>query len=64
MRPQLALVYTRPWYRFELEGPRLTRATYEGLSERAQRLLRQVTLRDEETPERGPRPAEGGPAPT
>jgi ectoine hydroxylase-related dioxygenase (phytanoyl-CoA dioxygenase family) len=45
-RPQLALVYTRPWYQFELAGPQLTRAEYEGLSKRAKRLLRQVTLRD------------------
>jgi hypothetical protein len=45
-RPQLALVYTRPWYRFELDGPQLTRADYESLSERGRRLLRQVARSD------------------
>lgn len=45
-RPQLALVYTRPWYRFELDGPQLTRAEYDALSDRGQRLLRHVTPRD------------------
>ena len=45
-RPQLALVYTRPWYRFELDGPQLTRADYDALSDRGRRLLRHVSLRD------------------
>ena len=39
-RPHLALVYTRPWYRFEQEVPTLTREAFEALSERAKRLLR------------------------
>lgn len=39
-RPHLALVYTRPWYRFEQQVPVLSASAREGLSERAQRLLR------------------------
>jgi hypothetical protein len=45
-RPHLALVYTRPWYRFELDPPLLDRAQYEALSERAQRLLRHAPVCD------------------
>lgn len=45
-RPHLAVVYTRSWYRFELDGPQLTREQFEALSPRAQRLLRQVALRE------------------
>jgi ectoine hydroxylase-related dioxygenase (phytanoyl-CoA dioxygenase family) len=43
-RPHLALVYVRPWYRFEQEAPALTRAAYEGLSERGKRLLRYARI--------------------
>lgn len=39
-RPHLALVYTRPWYRFEQQVPILSQAAYDRLSERARRLLR------------------------
>lgn len=39
-RPHLAVVYTRPWYRFEQQPPTVSRDAWEGLSERAQRLLR------------------------
>jgi ectoine hydroxylase-related dioxygenase (phytanoyl-CoA dioxygenase family) len=39
-RPHLALVYTRPWYRFEQQVPELERAEFDKLSPRAQRLLR------------------------
>lgn len=39
-RPNLALVYTRPWYRFEQKPPAIPRATYETLSDRAQKLFR------------------------
>lgn len=39
-RPHLALVYTRPWYRFEQQVPRISAETYAGLSERGKRLLR------------------------
>lgn len=45
-RPHLALVYTRPWYRFEQQVPRLSRAAYAALSERARRLLRFANLHD------------------
>jgi hypothetical protein len=46
-RPHLALVYVRPWYRFEQELPRLTPAALEGLSERARRLLRYAIVTSE-----------------
>jgi hypothetical protein len=39
-RPNLALVYTRPWYRFEQPPFTLPRATYEALSDRARAMLR------------------------
>jgi ectoine hydroxylase-related dioxygenase (phytanoyl-CoA dioxygenase family) len=39
-RPHVALVYTRPWYRFEQQAPCLSRAAFEALSERAKKLLR------------------------
>jgi hypothetical protein len=38
-RPHLALVYARPWYRFELAGPLLRPDDWEALSERGRRLL-------------------------
>jgi hypothetical protein len=40
MRPHLAVVYVRPWYRFELEAPALSAAACEALSERGRKLLR------------------------
>ncbi|MFN3652157.1 MAG: phytanoyl-CoA dioxygenase family protein [Armatimonadota bacterium] len=43
-RPHLALVYTRPWYRFEQAVPTLTRAAFDALSERARRLLRYAQI--------------------
>jgi ectoine hydroxylase-related dioxygenase (phytanoyl-CoA dioxygenase family) len=39
-RPHLALVYTRPWYRFEQQPPVVPPVVRGRLSERAQRLLR------------------------
>lgn len=67
-RPHLAVVYTRPWYRFELDGPRLTRAQFEGLSERGKRLLRQVDIVEASGPEawisRGSGKMEGGAPPS
>ena len=45
-RPHLAVVYTRPWYRFELDPPLLDRTQYNALSERAQQLLRQAPVRN------------------
>lgn len=46
LRPHLALVYTRPWYRFEQQVPTLSRADYEVLSERAQKMLRYSRILD------------------
>lgn len=43
-RPNVALVYTRPWYRFEQKPPTLRRSQLEGLSEKAQRMLRFATI--------------------
>jgi len=45
-RPNVALVYTRAWYRFEQKVPTLTRAAYESLSERAQKMFRFATIHD------------------
>lgn len=39
-RPNLALVYTRPWYRFEQPVFEIPRAGWEALSERARALFR------------------------
>lgn len=39
-RPNLALVYTRPWYRFEQKPPAIARARFDSLSERARKMLR------------------------
>ena len=46
-RPNMALVYTRPWYRFEQKPPTLARASWEGLSERAQKMFRFAIVTDE-----------------
>ncbi len=43
-RPHLALVYTRPWYRFEQRPIEIPRADYEALPEKTQRLLRFNTM--------------------
>jgi ectoine hydroxylase-related dioxygenase (phytanoyl-CoA dioxygenase family) len=43
-RPHVALVYTRPWYRFEQQEPAITREQFDALSERAKRLLRQAPV--------------------
>jgi ectoine hydroxylase-related dioxygenase (phytanoyl-CoA dioxygenase family) len=43
-RPHLALVYTRSWYRFEQQVPRLTEQDYAALSERGKRLLRYAVV--------------------
>ena len=40
MRPNVALVYTRPWYRFEQKPPVIAQAAWDGLSERAKKLFR------------------------
>ena len=45
-RPHLALVYTRPWYRFEQQPPTLSHAAFDALSERARRLLRHASISD------------------
>ena len=39
-RPNVALVYTRSWYRFEQKVPSMTQSAYDSLSERAKRLFR------------------------
>jgi ectoine hydroxylase-related dioxygenase (phytanoyl-CoA dioxygenase family) len=43
-RPNVALVYTRPWYRFEQKPPTLTRTQLQGLSEKAQSMLRHARI--------------------
>jgi ectoine hydroxylase-related dioxygenase (phytanoyl-CoA dioxygenase family) len=43
-RPHVALVYTRPWYRFEQRPIEIPRAAYEALPEKTQRMLRFNTL--------------------
>jgi ectoine hydroxylase-related dioxygenase (phytanoyl-CoA dioxygenase family) len=44
-RPHLALVYVRPWYRFEQQVPSVSRAAYEALPESDRRLLRYAQVR-------------------
>ncbi|MBM3457513.1 MAG: phytanoyl-CoA dioxygenase family protein [Armatimonadetes bacterium] len=44
LRPHLALVYVRPWYRFEQEVPSLTRAAFAALDPAGQRLLRYARI--------------------
>ena len=39
-RPNMALIYSRPWLKLSYPPIGMPRATYEGLSERAQRLFR------------------------
>jgi hypothetical protein len=43
-RPHLALVYVRPWYRFEQQVPALTTAAFATLSERGKKLLRHARI--------------------
>ena len=45
-RPNMSLVYTRPWYRFEQHQPTLPRSAYDALSESARRLFRFATIVD------------------
>ncbi len=45
-RPNMALVYTRPWYRFEQKPPVIARAAWERLSERAQKLFRHAVIEE------------------
>jgi len=42
-RPNLALVYTRPWYRFEQKPPVVARSQFDALSEKARAMLRLPT---------------------
>ena len=44
-RPHLALVYTRPWYRFEQPPFELSQATYDSLSEKARAMFRFNVIR-------------------
>ncbi|MBW3621957.1 MAG: phytanoyl-CoA dioxygenase family protein [Armatimonadetes bacterium] len=46
-RPNVALVYTRPWYRFEQKPPALTRRQLEGVSEKARTMLRHAHITDD-----------------
>jgi ectoine hydroxylase-related dioxygenase (phytanoyl-CoA dioxygenase family) len=39
-RPHVALVYTRPWYRFEQRPIEIPRAAFDALPEKTQRMLR------------------------
>jgi hypothetical protein len=39
-RPMLALLYTRPWYRFPLDRPAMDRSLYEALPDPGRRLFR------------------------
>jgi ectoine hydroxylase-related dioxygenase (phytanoyl-CoA dioxygenase family) len=43
-RPHVALVYTRPWYRFEQRPIEIPRAAYDALPEKTQRMLRFNTI--------------------
>jgi ectoine hydroxylase-related dioxygenase (phytanoyl-CoA dioxygenase family) len=43
-RPNVALVYTRPWYRFEQKPPVMSQTTYDSLSESAQKMFRFSTI--------------------
>lgn len=45
-RPMLALLYTRPWFRFLLDRPAMTRATYEALPDAGRRLFRGADITD------------------
>jgi hypothetical protein len=43
-RPHVALVYTRPWYRFEQRPIEIPRGAFEALPEKSQRMLRFNTI--------------------
>ena len=43
-RPHMALVYTRPWYRFEQKPPTVRRSQLESLSEKTQSMLRHANI--------------------
>ena len=43
-RPHVALVYTRPWHRFEQKPPTVPRSRLETLSEKAQSMLRHADI--------------------
>lgn len=45
-RPNMALVYTRRWYRFEQKPFTLTRSAYDSLSERARSMFRHNVIVD------------------
>lgn len=46
-RPNIALVYSRPWYRFPQNKPSLRRSLYDNLSERGKVMLKDATLLEE-----------------
>lgn len=61
-RPMLALLYTRPWYRFPLDRPAIDRSVYERLPDPGRRLFRgaDITPRPRaagDRPRLGPDPA-------
>lgn len=43
-RPNLAMIFARPWLKTDYPPIEIPRATYDGLSERAQRLFRQESI--------------------
>ncbi len=43
-RPNIALVYSRPWYRFPLNKPSLRRSQFERLSEQGKAMLKDAAL--------------------
>lgn len=45
-RPMLALLYTRPWFRFLLDRPAMTAATYDALPDVGRRLFRGADITD------------------
>jgi hypothetical protein len=46
-RPNVALVYTRPWYRFEQKPPAIPRGRWESLSDHERALFRHAVVTDE-----------------
>lgn len=45
-RPNIALLYARPWFRFGLDLPTVQRSQFDSLSERAKAMLRYATVLD------------------
>jgi hypothetical protein len=43
-RPNVALVYTRPWYRFEQKPPTLLQSQYDALDDKTKSMLRYATI--------------------